>query len=135
MKYIRYAEDFIIGVKGDRTDCERIKQQFSEFISEKLKMELSEEKTLITHSSQHARFLGYAVRVCGRGNMRGTRLIRILQPAAGEKCETAAQARTHIAEACQIPAENGRIFTETRYYAGYYQPLYEARHIIRERSQ
>lgn len=63
IKYIRYADDFIIGVKGDRADCERIKQQFSEFISGKLKMELSEEKTLITHSNNYARFLGYDVRV------------------------------------------------------------------------
>jgi hypothetical protein len=63
MKYIRYADDFIIGVKGDRADCERIKQQFSDFISGNLKMELSEEKTLITHSNQYARFLGYDVRV------------------------------------------------------------------------
>ena len=63
MKYIRYADDFIIGINGEKTDCERIKQQFSEFISENLKMELSEEKTLITHSNQYARFLGYDVRV------------------------------------------------------------------------
>jgi group II intron reverse transcriptase/maturase len=63
MKYIRYADDFIIGVKGDKADCERIKQQFSDFISQTLKMELSDEKTLITHSNQYARFLGYDVRV------------------------------------------------------------------------
>jgi group II intron reverse transcriptase/maturase len=63
MKYIRYADDFIIGVKGDRSDCERIKQQFSDFISQALKMELSDEKTLITHSNHYARFLGYDVRV------------------------------------------------------------------------
>lgn len=63
MKYIRYADDFIIGVKGDRTDCETIKKQFAEFIGGTLKMELSQEKTLITHSSQFARFLGYDVRV------------------------------------------------------------------------
>jgi len=63
MKYIRYADDFIIGVKGDKSDCEHIKKQFSEFISQNLKMELSEEKTLITHSNQYARFLGYDVRV------------------------------------------------------------------------
>jgi len=63
IKYIRYADDFIIGIKGDKTDCERIKQQFSEFIRDKLKMELSEEKTLITHSNHYARFLGYDVRV------------------------------------------------------------------------
>lgn len=63
MKYIRYADDFIIGVKGDKADCELIKLQFSEFISHALKMELSDEKTLITHSNQYARFLGYDVRV------------------------------------------------------------------------
>ncbi|MDL2232207.1 group II intron reverse transcriptase/maturase [Ruminococcaceae bacterium OttesenSCG-928-L11] len=63
MKYIRYADDFIIGVKGSKADCKRIKEQFSEFISHTLKMELSDEKTLITHSNQYARFLGYDVRV------------------------------------------------------------------------
>ena len=63
LKYIRYADDFIIGIKGEKTDCERIKRQFSEFVSQTLKMELSDEKTLITHSNQYARFLGYDVRV------------------------------------------------------------------------
>lgn len=63
MKYVRYADDFIIGVKGDKIDCEKIKKQFGDFISQELKMELSEEKTLITHSSQFARFLGYDIRV------------------------------------------------------------------------
>lgn len=63
MKYIRYADNFIIGVKGSREDCEKIKAQFADFISNQLKMELSQEKTLITHSSQYAKFLGYLVRV------------------------------------------------------------------------
>ena len=60
---IRYADDFILGVKGDKADCERIKRQLSDFISQTLKMELSEQKTLITHSNQYARFLGYDIRV------------------------------------------------------------------------
>lgn len=63
MKYIRYADDFIIGVKGSREDCEKLKAQFADFISCQLKMELSQEKTLITHSSQYAKFLGYLIRV------------------------------------------------------------------------
>lgn len=63
IKYIRYADDFIIGVKGDKLDCEHIKQQLSDFIGQTLKMELSEEKTLITHSNQYARFLGYDIRI------------------------------------------------------------------------
>lgn len=63
LKYIRYADDFIIGVKGSKEDCQWIKSKLSEFIGQTLKMELSEEKTLITHSSECARFLGFDVRV------------------------------------------------------------------------
>ena len=63
LKYIRYADDFIIGVKGSKEDCQWIKSKLAGFIGQTLKMELSEEKTLITHSSQCARFLGYDIRV------------------------------------------------------------------------
>jgi group II intron reverse transcriptase/maturase len=63
IKYIRYADDFILGVKGSKGDCEWIKSKLTEFISEALKMELSAEKTLITHSNSFARFLGYDVYV------------------------------------------------------------------------
>jgi len=63
IKYVRYADDFLIGVNGSREDCAEIKRRLSEFIGQTLKMELSESKTLITHSNTHARFLGYNVRV------------------------------------------------------------------------
>ena len=63
IKYIRYADDFILGVKGSHEDCRKIKSKLSEFIEKSLKMELSEDKTLITHSSECARFLGYDIRV------------------------------------------------------------------------
>jgi len=63
IKYIRYADDFLIGVKGSRQDCHWIKSNLTEFIGSTLKMELSDEKTLITHSSENARFLGYDVSV------------------------------------------------------------------------
>ncbi|MBE5077721.1 reverse transcriptase domain-containing protein [Anaerotignum lactatifermentans] len=63
IKYVRYADDFLIAVNVNRQDCEKIKQELTEFISTTLKMELSQEKTLITHSNTPARFLGYTVRV------------------------------------------------------------------------
>lgn len=63
IKYIRYADDFLIAVNGNREDCVEIKRRLSEFVGETLKMELSEEKTLITHSSHYARFLGYDIRI------------------------------------------------------------------------
>lgn len=63
IKYIRYADDFIIGINGSREDCVEIKRKLTEFIGQTLKMELSEEKTLITYSDNYARFLGYDIRV------------------------------------------------------------------------
>lgn len=63
LKYVRYADDFLIAVNGSKQDCEWIKAKLMEFIQNTLKMELSQEKTLITHSNTPARFLGYDVRV------------------------------------------------------------------------
>ena len=63
IKYVRYADDFLIAVNGNKQDCEWIKAKLAEFIQNPLKMELSQEKTLITHSNTPARFLGYDVRV------------------------------------------------------------------------
>lgn len=70
LKYVRYADDFLIGVNGSKEDCVQIKRQLSEFIAETLKMELSEEKTLVTHSNQYARFLGYDVRIRRNGEIK-----------------------------------------------------------------
>ena len=58
LKYVRYADDFLISVNGSKEDCEWIKAQLTDFIRNTLKMELSHEKTLITHSKNCARFLG-----------------------------------------------------------------------------
>jgi len=61
--YVRYADDFIIGISGTKKEAKKIKHELKEFISENLNLELSEEKTKITHSSENARFLGYDINV------------------------------------------------------------------------
>ena len=63
LTYVRYADDFIIGIVGNKEDCEKVKQELTAFVADELKMELSAEKTLITHSNEKARFLGYDIRV------------------------------------------------------------------------
>ena len=63
LKYVRYADDFLIAINGSKEDCEWIKARLTDFIQDELNMELSQEKTLITHSGSPARFLGYDVRV------------------------------------------------------------------------
>jgi group II intron reverse transcriptase/maturase len=60
LRYIRYADDWLLGFAGPREEAEEIKQKLKEFLRDHLKLELSEEKTLITHAAtQAARFLGY----------------------------------------------------------------------------
>ncbi|MEH7463812.1 reverse transcriptase domain-containing protein [Bacillus thuringiensis] len=63
MKYVRYADDFIIGVIGSKKEAEQIKKDLTDYLADKLKLELSAEKTLITHSQKNARFLGHDIRV------------------------------------------------------------------------
>lgn len=60
--YCRYADDWLLGFSGPRKEAEQIKAQLREFLGEQLRLELSQEKTLITHArSEAARFLGYEV--------------------------------------------------------------------------
>lgn len=61
--FVRYADDFLIAVKGNKEDCNAIKTELAEFLRKELRLTLSEEKTLITHSSKKALFLGYNVSV------------------------------------------------------------------------
>lgn len=61
--YCRYADDFICGVIGSKEDAETIKADFSRYLKEKLGLDMSEEKTLITHSNEKAAFLGYEIAV------------------------------------------------------------------------
>ena len=63
IQYVRYADDFIIGVIGSKEDAQRIKDDVKQFISEKLKLKMSDEKTKITHTGDRARFLGYDITV------------------------------------------------------------------------
>jgi Type II intron maturase/Reverse transcriptase (RNA-dependent DNA polymerase) len=64
MHYLRYADDWLIGFIGPRSEAEEIKQRLKEFLRETLKLTLSETKTLLTHArSEHARFLGYEIAV------------------------------------------------------------------------
>lgn len=61
MQYVRYADDFLISVIGSKSECETIKADITQFMREQFKLELSDEKTLITHAQDKAKFLGYEI--------------------------------------------------------------------------
>ena len=62
LRYIRYADDFLLGFAGPKAEAEELKQQLQRFLNDELKLELSSAKTLITHANEEAaRFLGYEI--------------------------------------------------------------------------
>jgi group II intron reverse transcriptase/maturase len=64
LRYIRYADDFLLGLTGPKNEAEDIKVQLEQFLRDHLKLEMSPEKTLITHAgTEQARFLGYDIGV------------------------------------------------------------------------
>src|SRR5579883_1669346 len=64
LRYVRYADDFLLGFAGPKKEAEAIRDRLSEFLNEKLKLQLSIEKTLITHAvDEKAKFLGYEITV------------------------------------------------------------------------
>jgi len=70
IQYNRYADDFVIGVIGSKKDAEKIKEDVKIFLQEKLHLEMSEEKTKVTHSSKPVRYLGYDFKVIHSKNMK-----------------------------------------------------------------
>lgn len=64
LTYVRYADDFLLGFIGPKCEAQEIKAKIGNFLAERLRLELSPAKTLITHGrSEKARFLGYEVTV------------------------------------------------------------------------
>jgi group II intron reverse transcriptase/maturase len=62
LRYSRYADDHILGFTGPKAEAEAIKDQLAEFLRDELKLELNQDKTLITHArTRAARYLGYEI--------------------------------------------------------------------------
>jgi group II intron reverse transcriptase/maturase len=62
LHYVRYADDFIMGLNGPKIYCKQIVDECKTFLFEQLKLTLNIEKTKITHSQlDSAKFLGYRV--------------------------------------------------------------------------
>lgn len=74
LKYIRYADDFLIGIIGSKAESNRIKEDITSYMSNILNLELSEEKTLITNAKKPAKFLGYDIYIHNSNATKRNRL-------------------------------------------------------------
>ena len=71
MYYIRYADDFLVGIIGSKANATATKHQLTQYLKTELHLELSEHKTLITNAKDRVRFLGYEIE-----RWHGTRILR-----------------------------------------------------------
>lgn len=70
LRYIRYADDFLLGFVGPKKEAAEIRDRLAGFLGERLKLTLSMAKTLITHAhDEKAKFLGYEIKVTREGHL------------------------------------------------------------------
>ena len=95
LRYVRYADDILLGFTGPKAEAEEIKRRLAQFLREDLKLELSETKTLITHArTSAARFLGYEIitqydnrkQTAGRRSVNGQIRLRVPVDVIKAKC-------------------------------------------------
>jgi len=87
--YVRYADDFLLGLTGSRGEAEAIKQELSDFLHHGLHMKLNEEKTVVTHAHDDcARFLGYEVHVLHENSKHDVRRQRCINGSIGLRVPT-----------------------------------------------
>ena len=75
LHYIRYVDNFVIGVVGSRKDTADIKKRVKRFLEENLKLILSDEKSLLTHISKiPISFLGTRI----KGNWETEKRVKLV---------------------------------------------------------
>ena len=97
LRYVRYADDFLIGFTGSKADAGEIKAMIGNYLKDKLNLTMSEEKTLITNAgSQAAKFLGYEIKAQrvndyidpkGRRGVNGATALLVPASVIEERCK------------------------------------------------
>jgi group II intron reverse transcriptase/maturase len=90
LRYVRYADDTLLGFAGPRAEAEEIRTRLAMFLHDDLKLELNEDKTLVTHATTGAAsFLGYEVtaqRSTSRPHVNGVIGLRVPRTVIQAKC-------------------------------------------------
>ena len=69
MRYVRYADDFLIGIIGSKQEALKVMSDVTEFVESELDLEVSKEKSSVVDPKQGFTFLGYEVK-CRREGKR-----------------------------------------------------------------
>lgn len=74
--FCRYADDFLIGVIGSKAEAREVMQKVADFLRDRLRLEVSTEKSKVSKASTGTVFLGYKVKTVIGNRRRKTKLGR-----------------------------------------------------------
>jgi group II intron reverse transcriptase/maturase len=127
LRYLRYADDHLLGFTGPRAEAEQIKARLAAFLRETLGLELNDSKTLISHArTQPARFLGYDIIVQhsstkitrNRRSVNGRIALRVPPDVVKAQC---ARYRQHGTPSRRTRLQNQDDYDIVRVYAAEYR--------------
>ncbi len=109
LTYIRYADDFLIGIIGTKEEAKSVMEQVAEFLGDKLHLEIAGDKSGVVHASDGVSFLGYDI-----STYTGKRIVKTV------RCERNTTVRS-VSERMQlhIPQEKLREFCNGKGYGDY----------------
>jgi group II intron reverse transcriptase/maturase len=140
LRYIRYADDQLLGFIGPKAEAEQIKTRLATFLRDELELELSADKTLITHARTNAaRFLGYEITVQHGGATRrsanGKIALRVPRAVITAKCSHYTQRGEPARRTRLINEDDYTIISvygaEYRGFVQYYLPASNVSHLNR----
>jgi group II intron reverse transcriptase/maturase len=107
--YCRYADDYVIGIIGSRSDAEQMRQEVRRYIQEDLKLTIAEEKSHIRRSREGVTFVGYEI-----NTYSGDRIVKVKN---GPRHTT----RKSVSEQLQLHIPKGRLqkFCTNQKYGNY----------------
>ena len=129
LRYLRYADDTLLGFAGPKAEAEEIKQRLAQFLREDLMLEMSPDKTLITHArTGAARFLGYEITVqhdeqqLTRGRRAVNGQVKLLVPESVIKAKSAPYL-SRGKPACRNPLVNEADYTIVAKFGAEYRGI------------
>ncbi|CAN0548841.1 unnamed protein product, partial [Ectocarpus sp. 12 AP-2014] len=101
--YVRYADDFVIGISGPKKDCEDVRDKLKAFLTKTLALELSMNKTIISHFNREGvTFLGTRI----KGNKEREKVIRNISR-KGKVIKTRTTSRARLEAPIEVLLERG----------------------------
>jgi len=73
LSYVRYADDFLIGITGPKQDARDVMDKVRSFLKDHLRLGVADEKSGIASAADGTTFLGYTVRTNTSGRIQRVR--------------------------------------------------------------